>query len=88
MSCAAVSEITGRLWEEYEAFTRRDLSEFDIVYLFVDGIAERLRAGCAREPVIAAWGIGRNGQKVCPTRERACPERTRGPSRYPPSSHS
>jgi putative transposase len=52
------------LWEEYEAFTRRDLSEFDIVYLFVDGIAERLRAGFAREPVIAARRIGRNGQKV------------------------
>ena len=64
VSRAAVSEITERLWEEYEAFTRRDLSEFDIVYLFVDGIAERLRAGCPREPVIAAWGIGRNGQKV------------------------
>jgi putative transposase len=55
VSRAAVSEITERLWEEYEAFTRRDLSEFDIVYLFVDGIAERLRAGCPREPVIAAW---------------------------------
>src|SRR5215831_8452928 len=64
VSRAAVNEITERLWGEYEAFTRRDLSEFDIVYLFVDGIAERLRAGCAREPVIAAWGIGRNGQKV------------------------
>jgi len=64
VSRAAVSEITERLWDAYEAFTRRDLSEFDIVYLFVDGIAERLRAGCPREPVIAAWGIGRNGQKV------------------------
>jgi putative transposase len=64
LSRTAVSEITERLWEEYEAFTRRDLSEFDIVYLFVDGIAERLRVGCPREPVIAAWGIGRNGQKV------------------------
>jgi transposase-like protein len=64
VSRSAVTEITERLWEEYEAFTRRDLSEFDIVYLFVDGIAERLRAGCPREPVIAAWGIGRNGQKV------------------------
>src|SRR5262245_44996833 len=41
VSRAAVSEITERLWEEYEAFTRRDLSEFAIVYLFVDGLAER-----------------------------------------------
>ena len=28
----AVSEITERLWEEYEAFATRDLSEFEIAY--------------------------------------------------------
>ena len=56
LSRAAVSEITERLWAEYEAFTTRDLSEYRIVYLFVDGIAERLRAGQAREPV--ARGLG------------------------------
>jgi transposase-like protein len=61
---AAVSQITERLWADYEAFSKRDLSEFDIVYLFVDGIAERLRPGLQREAVIAAWGIGRNGAKV------------------------
>jgi transposase-like protein len=61
---AAVSEITERLWADYEAFAKRDLSEFDIAYLFVDGIAERLRAGSPREAVIAAWGIGRTGCKV------------------------
>src|SRR5213076_1660591 len=49
---------------EYEAFTTRDLSEYRSVYLFVDGIAERLRAGQAREPVLAAWGIGEEGGKV------------------------
>ena len=59
-----MSEITERLWAEYEAFTTRDLSEYRIVYLFVDGIAERLRAGQAREPVLAAWGIGEDGGKV------------------------
>ena len=64
LSRAAVSEITERLWAEYEAFTMRDLSEYRIVYLFVDGIAERLRAGQAREPVLAAWGIGEEGGKV------------------------
>jgi putative transposase len=61
---AAVSQITERLWADYEAFSKRDLSEFDIVYLFVDGIAERLRPGSLREAVIAAWGIGKNGAKV------------------------
>ena len=64
LSRSAVSEVTERLWEEYEAFSRRDLSEHRIVYLFVDGIAERLRAGRPREAVLAAWGIGEEGRKV------------------------
>ena len=61
LSRAAVSEITERLWAEYEAFSKRDLSEYRIVYLYVDGIAERLRAGQA---VMAAWGISEDGRKV------------------------
>ena len=64
LSRSAVSEVTERLWEEYEAFARRDLSEHRIVYLFVDGIAERLRVGRPREAVLAAWGIGEEGRKV------------------------
>jgi putative transposase len=64
LSRAAVSEITERLWEDYAAFTGRDLAEHKIVYLYVDGIAERLRAGRPREAVIAAWGIGEDGRKV------------------------
>jgi putative transposase len=64
LSRAAVSEITERLWTEYEGFSRRDLSEHGIVYLFVDGIAERLRPGQSREAVLAAWGIGEDGRKV------------------------
>ena len=64
LSRAAVSEISERLWAEYEAFATRDLSEHQIIYLYVDGIAERLRAGQPREAVIAAWGIGADGRKV------------------------
>lgn len=64
LSRTAVSEITERLWSEYEAFSKRDLSEHAIVYLFVDGIAERLRPGQRREAVLAAWGIGEDGRKV------------------------
>ena len=64
LSRAAVSEITERLWAEYEDFCKRDLSEHAIVYLFVDGIAERLRPGQRREAVLAAWGIGEDGRKV------------------------
>src|SRR5436190_1559982 len=64
LSRTAVSEITERLWAEYEAFASRDLSEFEVIYLFLDGIAERLHLGQAREAVLAAWGVLADGQKV------------------------
>lgn len=63
-SRAAVSEVTERLREEDDAFCTRALSEHRIAYLFVDGIAERPRAGRPREAVLAAWGIGWDGRKV------------------------
>jgi putative transposase len=62
LSRSAVSEITERLWTEYEAFASRDLSEFAVTYLFVDGIAERLHLGQPREAVLAAWGILGDGK--------------------------
>jgi len=64
LSRTAVSEITERLWAEYEAFANRDLCEFEIVYLFVDGIAERLHLGQPREAVLAAWGVLADGKKA------------------------
>lgn len=64
LSRSAVSEITERLWAEYEAFAGRDLAEFEVTYLFVDGIAERLHLGQPREAVLAAWGILRDGKKA------------------------
>src|SRR5262249_7820769 len=59
-----MSEITQRLWAEYEAFASRDLSEFAVIYLFVDGLAERLHLGQPREAVLAAWGVLADGHKV------------------------
>lgn len=64
LSRTAVSEIGARLWADYQEFASRDLSEYDITYLFVDGIAERLRPGQRREPVLAAWGHTSSGAKV------------------------
>jgi transposase-like protein len=71
LSRPAVSQVTERLWQEYEAFATRDLSEFAIAYLFVDGVAERLHAGLPREAVLCAWGITDDGQKSCRTWPRA-----------------
>ena len=64
LSRTAVSEIGERLWADYQEFATRDLSEYDIVYLFIDGIAERIRPGQRREPVLAAWGFTAAGAKV------------------------
>jgi putative transposase len=64
LSRTAVSQVTERLWQEYEAFATRDLSEFVVAYFFVDGVAERLHAGLAREAVLCAWGITEDGRKV------------------------
>ena len=63
LSRTAVSELGERLWADYQAFAGRDLSEYEIAYLFVDGIAERLRPGHKREPVLAAWGFTGEGRK-------------------------
>ena len=54
LSRSAVSEVTEVLWEQYETFASRDLSEFKVLYLFVDGIAERLHLGQPREAVLVA----------------------------------
>jgi putative transposase len=64
LSRTAVSELSERLWADYQEFASRDLSEYDIVYLFIDGIAERIRPGQKREPVLAAWGFTAEGRKV------------------------
>jgi putative transposase len=64
LSRTAVSELGEQLWRDYQDFATRDLSEHEIVYLFVDGIAERIRPGQRREPVMAAWGFTETGQRV------------------------
>ena len=64
LSKSAVSQITERLWADYQAFAGRDLSEYRVLYLFIDGIAERLHLGQPREAVLAAWGIIDRGEKM------------------------
>ena len=64
LSRTSISEIGERLWADYQEFAGRDLGEYDIAYLFVDGIAERIRPGQKREPVLAAWGFTTSGATV------------------------
>jgi putative transposase len=39
-------------------------TEQEFTYLFVDGIAERLRPGAKREPVLVDWGFTVDGRRV------------------------
>jgi Transposase, Mutator family len=64
LSRTAASELTERLWADYQSFASRDLAEFKLLYLFVDGIAEKLHLGQQREAVLTAWGIIETGHKV------------------------
>lgn len=65
LSKSAVSEITDSLNDDYEAFIARDLSQYDVVYLFVDAVYESLRLNyAAKEGLFCAWGILSNGHKV------------------------
>ncbi len=65
LSRSTVSAVTEARWEDYEAFTTRDLSGFDLEYLFVDAIYETLRQqGGIHEAILCAWGILRDGRKV------------------------
>jgi putative transposase len=63
LSKSAASRVCEALWAEYQAFARRDLSDLCIVYLFIDGVAERLHLGQPREAVLAGWGIAMDGTK-------------------------
>src|SRR4051812_10244650 len=63
ISKSAVSEITDRLWEDYQAFISRDLSDIAVEYLFVDAIFESLRRHGAKEALLVAWCIASDGRK-------------------------
>lgn len=63
VSKSAVSEITDRLWEDYQAFISRDLSEISVEYLFVDAVFESLRRHGAKEALLVGWCIASDGRK-------------------------
>jgi putative transposase len=61
----AISEITDSLWEEYQRFCVRDLSGFEVEYVFLDAVYESLRRqGNVKEALLCAWAICRDGSKV------------------------
>jgi len=65
LSRSSVSSVTEVLWEQYESFTSRDLSGYDVIYLFLDAIYESVRKQFGvKEAILVAWGVCRDGRKV------------------------
>ncbi len=64
LSKSSVSRLADSLYREYETFSRRDLSEYDVVYLFADGVYESVRNYTNNQTILCAWAICSDGRKV------------------------
>ena len=65
LSNNGVGEVTEALWDEYEAFQTRGLSTISVLYVFLDGLFEPMRAhGIEREAVLCAWTITLEDKKM------------------------
>jgi len=65
ISKSAVSEVTETLWKDYLAFSERDLSSFEVAYIFLDAVYEPMRMFKGRkEGILCAWAILVSGEKV------------------------
>lgn len=66
LSKSGVSRVTEALWAEYESFSQRDLTEFDVIYLFCDAVYESLRrhgCGCG-QAILVTWAVCADGTRV------------------------
>ena len=62
LSRTAVSQLTEVLWAKYEAFSERDLSTFEVEYVFLDAVYESLRhQGGGKEGLLCAWALCADG---------------------------
>jgi len=64
LSKSTVSELTDTLTQEYEAFRSRDLSGYEVAYLFMDAVYEPLRRWGSKTGVLCVWAICVDGRKV------------------------
>ena len=64
VSKSTVSRMCESLSEDYKRFKERDLSGYDVAYLFVDAVYEPLRRHGTRSGVMCCWGICSNGSRV------------------------
>ena len=64
LSRSVTSRLTEELYAEYERWCNQDLSDYDVVYLFVDGVYESVRRYTGGQTILCASGICSDGRKV------------------------
>jgi putative transposase len=64
VSASSASRLCQELRERYRAFRERDLSGVEFVALFLDAIYLPVRPTGAKEGVLCAWGVDRDGKRV------------------------
>lgn len=65
LSQRSISNITESLWEDYRRFCKRDLSNYEVVYVVVDAVYESVRAHVKnKEAILVAYGVLIDGRKV------------------------
>jgi len=64
LSRSTISRLNERLYEEFEAWRQRDLSQEGLVFLYLDGLYAGVRFGTAeKEAVLVAHGIREDGSR-------------------------
>lgn len=64
LSRSVTSRLTEELYTEYERWANQDLSSYDVVYLFADGVYESVRRYSNGQTILCGWGICSDGRKV------------------------
>ena len=64
ISKSTVAEVCRAIKVEYEAWARRPLDDVTLDYLFLDASFFKMHPGSPAEPILAAWGINRDGKPV------------------------
>lgn len=56
VSRSGASRMSEVLYEEYERWSGRELSDFDVIYLFADGVYESIRSISGGQTILCVWG--------------------------------
>lgn len=64
LSKSSVSVMTEELYEQYREFKKRDLSGYEVAYLYLDAVYEPLRRYGTKTGILCCWGRLVDGSKV------------------------